>query len=102
MDFVGAITTKCAHERKSKNFKSCISIFICMCTKAVDIELVSNLPTEAFLSALQRFISRRSCPTNVYSNNGKNFIGVAAYLKSLFQITKDVSIQDFCSQRQIL
>ena len=40
------ITTKCAHKRKPINSKSYIYLFICMCIKAAQTELVSNLPTD--------------------------------------------------------
>ncbi|GFU76398.1 DUF5641 domain-containing protein [Trichonephila clavipes] len=55
-----------------------------MCTKAVHLELVSSL-SAAFLSALRRFVSRRGYPSDIYSDNGTNFVGASAYLKDLFQ-----------------
>ncbi|GFW54362.1 transposon Ty3-I Gag-Pol polyprotein [Trichonephila clavipes] len=67
IDFAGPITTKCQHTRKANNFKSYICLFICMCTKAVHLELVSSLSAAAFLSALRRFVSRRGYPSDIYS-----------------------------------
>ncbi|GFX74721.1 integrase catalytic domain-containing protein [Trichonephila clavipes] len=84
IDFAGPITTKCQHTRKANNFKSYICLFICMCTKAVHLELVSSLSATAFLSALRRFVSRRGYPSDIYSDNGTNFVGASAYLKDLF------------------
>ncbi|GFV91655.1 integrase catalytic domain-containing protein [Trichonephila clavipes] len=85
IDFAGPIMTKCQHTRKANNFKSYICLFICMCTKAVQLELVSSLSAAAFLSALRRFVSRRGYPSDIYSDNGTNFAGASAYLKDLFQ-----------------
>ncbi|GFT02561.1 integrase catalytic domain-containing protein [Trichonephila clavipes] len=66
IDFAGPITTKCQHTRKANNFKSYIFLFICMCIKAVHLELVSWLTAAAFLSALRRFVSRRGYPSDIY------------------------------------
>lgn len=40
------------------------------------MELVSDLSTEAYLLTLKRFISRRGKPAVIYSDNGKNFVGL--------------------------
>ncbi|GFS89331.1 integrase catalytic domain-containing protein [Trichonephila clavipes] len=101
IDFAGPITTKCQHTRKANNFKSYICLFICMCTKAVHLELVSSLSAAAFLSALRRFVSRRGYPSDIYSANGSNFVGASAYLKDLFQLLHNSNVQDFSSSKSI-
>ncbi|GFU64691.1 integrase catalytic domain-containing protein [Trichonephila clavipes] len=72
-----------------------------MCTKAVHLELVSSLPAAAFLSALRRFVSRRSYPSDIYSDNGTNFVGASAYLKNLFQLLHNSNVQDYSSSKNI-
>ncbi|GFT61343.1 integrase catalytic domain-containing protein [Trichonephila clavipes] len=42
--------------------------------KAVHLELVPTLSTDAMLSALRRFIARRGHPSEIHSDNGTNFI----------------------------
>ncbi|GFS75880.1 integrase catalytic domain-containing protein [Trichonephila clavipes] len=98
--FAGPITTKCQHTRKANNFKSYICFFICMCTKAVHLELVSSLSAAAFLSALRRFVCR-SYPSDIYSDNGTNFVGALAYLKDLFQLLHNSNFQDYSSSKNI-
>ncbi|XP_043661533.1 uncharacterized protein LOC122625504 [Drosophila teissieri] len=39
------------------------------------IEVVSELTTQAFIAAFQRFIARRAKPTDLYSDNGTTFHG---------------------------
>ncbi|XP_062542560.1 uncharacterized protein LOC134210532 [Armigeres subalbatus] len=74
MDFAGPVYLKAIHKRASPA-KAYICIFVCFSTKAVHIELVGDLSTSAFLAAFRRFVSRRGRPTDVYSDNGKNFEG---------------------------
>ncbi|EFN65241.1 hypothetical protein EAG_00377, partial [Camponotus floridanus] len=52
-------------------------------TTAVHIELAVDLSTEAFLNVLKRFISRRGYPSDIYSDNGLNFIGAKRELSEL-------------------
>ncbi|GFW02577.1 integrase catalytic domain-containing protein [Trichonephila clavipes] len=101
IDFAGPIMTKCQHTRKANNFKSYICLFICMCTKAVHLELVSSLSAAAFLSALRRFVSRRGYPSDIYSDNGTNLIGASAYLKDLFQLLHNSNVQNYSSSKNI-
>ncbi|KAJ8717766.1 hypothetical protein PYW07_005696 [Mythimna separata] len=46
-------------DRGAKTKKSFISIFICMSTKTVHLELVGDLTSAAFIAAFQRFVSHR-------------------------------------------
>lgn len=101
VDYAGPIFTKCQHQRKATRFKSYLCLFVCMCTKAVHLELVTSLSTEAFLAALRRFIARRGYPSDIYSDNGKNFVGANSYLKSLIDLSRRESIQDFLSAKGI-
>lgn len=88
MDFAGPVYLKPTHKRAAA-MKAYICIFVCFCTKAVHIELVGDLSTQAFLSALRRFIARRGCPTDLYSDNGKNFQGAANELEDLYKMLQD-------------
>ena len=44
-----------------------------MTTKAIHLELVSDLTSDAFIAALKRFIARRGIPDQIFSDNGTNF-----------------------------
>lgn len=52
-----------------------MAIFICNSVKACHIELVTALSTEAYIAALNRFVSRRGKPSSITSDNGTNFVG---------------------------
>ncbi|XP_072388594.1 uncharacterized protein [Diabrotica undecimpunctata] len=105
IDFAGPIMIRSSRLRKAPTAKAYIAIFICMVTKAIHIELVSNLSTEAFIASLKRFISRRGNPQIIYSDNGTNFIGARNQLRdlSLFLKSKENNheIQNFLSSTEI-
>ncbi|GAB0086615.1 hypothetical protein DMENIID0001_007120 [Sergentomyia squamirostris] len=65
--------------------KAYVVIFVCMSVKAVHLELVTALSTEAFVAALRRFVARRGIPAHMYSDNGTNFVGADAELKTLWR-----------------
>ncbi|KXJ70064.1 hypothetical protein RP20_CCG024959 [Aedes albopictus] len=71
-----------------------------MLTRAIHIELVSDLTTEAFLAALRRFTSRRGVPNRMFSDNATNFVGAQNELERLAQMFRDQhesrKIVDFC------
>lgn len=56
-----------------------MAIYDCMSTKAVHLELVNNLNTEAFVASLKRLLSRRGKSIEIYSeviysDNATNFV----------------------------
>ncbi|UYV72138.1 hypothetical protein LAZ67_9001944 [Cordylochernes scorpioides] len=51
-------------------------IFICGVYRAVHLELVTSLSTEALVGAVERFVARRGCPAVIYSDNGTNLVGL--------------------------
>lgn len=97
IDFAGPIITKPNLPRSKIRLKSYICVIVCMSTKAIHIEVVSDLSAQALLAALRRFTSRRGLPSDIFSDNGKNFKGVSNHLKQLFQIVQSDDIQNFIS-----
>jgi hypothetical protein len=65
----GPILIKQGNRKGKKIIESYIALFICLNTKAIHLELVSDLTSEAFLAALHRFISRRSNVSEMFSDN---------------------------------
>lgn len=75
VDLCGPFLVKKKKERNRTKVKVYVAVFICLTIKAVHLEMVSDLLTDSFLSALRRFISRRSYSTDIYSDQGINFQG---------------------------
>lgn len=74
VDYTGAISIKISNGRGYKTRKGYIAIFVCMSVKAIHIEAVTDMTAEAFIAAFRRFIARRGTDTNMYSDNGTNFV----------------------------
>ncbi|XP_053686349.1 uncharacterized protein LOC128735892 [Sabethes cyaneus] len=83
VDYCGPIYLRSPH-RKAFPTKAYISVFVCFSTKAVHLELAGDLSTATFMSALRRFIARRGKPANIFSDNGKNFIGARNELHEIY------------------
>jgi hypothetical protein len=76
VDYAGPVLIRESRGRgKRALLKSYIVIFVCFTTKAIHIELVTELTTAEFLAALRRFVARRGLPQNIYSDNATNFVG---------------------------
>ncbi|XP_062556600.1 uncharacterized protein LOC134221425 [Armigeres subalbatus] len=74
-----------------------------MSTKAIHLELVTSLTTDGFMSALHRFVGRRGNVSDLYSDNGTNFVGASKELIELRNLLKSQSLEqkvsEFCQER---
>jgi hypothetical protein len=86
VDYAGPFIIKEGVYKRKRLLKAYIALFVCMTTKAVHIELVSDLTTDAFLATLKRFIARRGIVTDLFSDNGTNFVGANNELHNLEQL----------------
>jgi len=60
-----------------------------MATKAIHLEAVSDLSTNAFIAALERFVVRRGLCAHLRSDNGTNFRGADRELRNIFREASD-------------
>ncbi|XP_029346336.1 uncharacterized protein LOC115034258 [Acyrthosiphon pisum] len=91
MDYGGPFVIKESRRRNARTSKVYLALLICMSVKAVHLEIVSDLTTDAFLAALDRFVARRGTPEHLYSDCGTNYVGAARQLNSIF---KDTTVQE--------
>jgi len=85
VDFAGPFKIKASMLRNAPYLKGYVCVFVCFCTKAVHLEVCSDLTTEAFFAAFTRFVGRRGLPSKVYSDNGRNFVGASKVLQREYQ-----------------
>jgi len=81
VDFAGPLIIRSGLRRVAGS-KAWISIFVCFSTRAVHLEVVEDLTSNAFVAALRRFMSRRGRCLKIYSDNGTNFVGAQKELNA--------------------
>ena len=105
VDYAEPIYVKHGPVRRPIIVKAYVSVFVSLSVKAVHLELVSDLTTEAFVACLRRFISRRGKPTVIWSDHGTNFVGAARELQELVEFFNEQKteklISEFCSTQGI-
>ncbi|XP_049317015.1 uncharacterized protein LOC125779789 isoform X1 [Bactrocera dorsalis] len=102
VDFAGPFQVKASMLRSPTLMKGYVAVFVCFTTKAVHLELCSNLTTDAFLAAFARFVARRGYPSKIMSDNGKTFIGAQRatekqFVNFLKQVSPDI-VQKYAPQ----
>lgn len=95
VDFAGPVYVK------PDNKKAYIALFTCAVTRAVHLELVSDLTTDAFLLAFKRFIARRGICSVIYSDNAKTFKRAEKDLKLMWTMMKDSKLQELFTDKRI-
>lgn len=104
VDFAGPIPTYLKIRGKTP-YKSYIAVFICFATKAVHLEAVSDLSSDAFIAALKRLVARRGMPAKIFCDNATNFVGADKKLKEFnehfHRAETKSAISSYCTQRNI-
>ncbi|XP_064475828.1 uncharacterized protein LOC135389726 [Ornithodoros turicata] len=97
IDFAGPLYVKVSDTQ----VKSYIALFTCATSRAVHLELVSDLTTKAFVMAFRRFISRRGVPSTVYSDNALTFKRAERDIRNLWNVIRNEEVQNFASEHRI-
>lgn len=104
LDFCGPFFIRPQPRSKTVQ-KVYICVFTCFVTRCVHLEVVYDLSTKAFLSALRRFVSKRGIPAFMSSDNATNFVGARRELEELrtlfLQQDHVKQIQEFCAAKRI-
>ncbi|XP_055633267.1 uncharacterized protein LOC129773651 [Toxorhynchites rutilus septentrionalis] len=106
IDYCGPVYIKSPVRNRTPT-KAYIAIFVCFATRAVHIELVSDMSTPAFMAALRRFVARRGKMKEIHSDNGTAFKGAANELHRLYAMLKSnqterKQIHDWCAENEII
>jgi hypothetical protein len=65
--------------------KAYITLFTCATARAVQLELCTDMSTDKFLMALQRFAGRRGLPHTIYTDNARTFQAANIELSELWE-----------------
>ncbi|CAK1591284.1 unnamed protein product [Parnassius mnemosyne] len=80
VDFAGPINVRMSKGRGNKSYKGYISLFVYMATKAIHLELINDLTSDVFIAGFKRFVARRGHVSEIWSDNGTNFVGASKEL----------------------
>ena len=84
LDFAGPLTFKSGNEC----VKGYVAVFVCFALKAVHLEAVSSLTSDAMVAVLRRFIARRVIPSQNVSDNATIFVGARRDLNEVKKVVK--------------
>ncbi|GAB0092550.1 uncharacterized protein DMENIID0001_075520 [Sergentomyia squamirostris] len=102
VDFCGPFHIKLPL-RNARTTKMYVAVFVCFITRAIHLELVSDLTAEAFLAAFRRFVARRGKCSDCFCDNAGNFAAGASRIQEIQQSlskkqTKDEIINGTASE----
>ena len=77
LDLFGPVTVTIRRQKE----KRWVALFTCLTVRAVHLELVTDLSSDACLVAIRNFVNRRGVPVVIRSDNGTNFVGIPKELQ---------------------
>ena len=101
IDYAGRLLIKSGPVHKPVLKNSFVTVFVCFTTKAVHLELVSELTTAAFIATLRRFIGRRAIRRTIWSDHDSKFIGAERKIQQLLCEGGSKQVADFCTSQRI-
>lgn len=75
-------------------------LFTCFCSRAVHIEMLTDLSTDSFINGLRCFISIRGAVMQIKSDQGSNFIGARNEFREALKEVDHERIAAFLSNKQ--
>ncbi|XP_041452039.1 uncharacterized protein LOC121405436 [Drosophila obscura] len=97
-DYAGPFILKERRGRNPRKTKGYICLFVCLVTSAIHLELAADLSTDTFLACLRRFMSLRGKCSQIFSDNGTNFVGAKRALDEMQQLLSSQEHQHTVAQ----
>ncbi|GFW08707.1 integrase catalytic domain-containing protein [Trichonephila clavipes] len=103
VDFAGPFFIKFKNQRKGALNRIYVVVYVCLCTKAIHLDFVTDLTSQAFIASLKRFFGRRGKCVKITTDNAKTFVGANAEIKKLFKMIKlpDHTLAEFSTNESI-
>ena len=76
-------------------------VFLYVLQLSLYIQKQCDLITVTFLAALRRFISRGGNPCEMYSDNGRNFVGAKNKIKNILKCRNKEEIENYTANEGI-
>jgi hypothetical protein len=97
IDFAGSLYIKVG----SNMSQGYIVLFTCAATRSVHLELCTDMTTDKFLLAFQRFVRRRGLPHTVFTENARTFHATNKHLAQLWTYLFAAKTHQFLAQNNI-
>ena len=96
VDYAGPLYTK--ESNHSELQKVYVLLFTCCSTRAIHLELATDMSADTFIRCLRRLTARRGTPEIIVSDNAKTFKSAAKVLRKVFSYP---SVKRFIAGRRI-
>ncbi|GFT69416.1 integrase catalytic domain-containing protein [Trichonephila clavipes] len=85
LDLGGPYFVTYKHQRKGVLNKIYVYVCICFVTRAIHLEILSDLTSDAIIATLKRFMSRRGKCSKIFTDKATNFVGANSQLKVFYK-----------------
>lgn len=85
VDYTGPIQLRIVPGRGRKSHKAYIALFVCLITKALHLEIISDYTSAFFVAAYNRFVSQCGLSQSMYCDNGTTFYGTDRELTDAYR-----------------
>ena len=100
LDYFGPLETSSYRGRVTKRYGLLIT---CLVTRYMYLDLTQSLSTPDFLYGFRRFVGEYSKPSDVYCDNGTNFVGAEKEMESAVkEFQQDQRLKEFAQSRSIV
>lgn len=83
VDFAGPLFVRASDTTATSKVWLCL--YTCCATRAVHLDLVTDMTADTFIRSFRRFVSRRGLPSRMISDNGKTFKSAAKLIKQVLE-----------------
>lgn len=97
VDYFGPLFVKAGEVTK----KVWVTLYTCLVTRAVHLELVDDMTTEQFILSFRRFVSRRGCPIKMWSDNAPQFIQANSVLDEVWSSLINDEVLSYVENQQV-
>ena len=82
LDYFGPFEVKGEVQKRVRGMAYGV-IFTCFVSRAVYVDVASDMSTDGFLQVFRRFTAQKGWPSKLYSDNGKQLIGASNEMKAI-------------------
>lgn len=85
VDYAGPVDMVEQYKRKTNMRKCWIAVFVCLVTRAIHLDLVTDLTSATFIACFERLTCRRGHVNKLYSDNGTTFKGASNEIHNAYK-----------------